>query len=196
MILFIPPPSLQISFEINMCYLHGVGVPQAVLVAVVEIMDRYELGEGLEAHVMNMTHGVCWPRMAGVTGHWPPTDTGGPRGSEEGVLSLCDGLSASPAAAPALETRPGLHSEELGITSLHSPFSWSICILFSCAYQREGVQILYYHWRNSQSLWHCLKNFIYNAMRNRIWHQATLIATIVGLKVQHLKRLDRDEYWE
>ena len=41
-----------------MCYLHGVGVPQAVLVAVVEIMDGHELGEGLEAHVMNMAD-VC-----------------------------------------------------------------------------------------------------------------------------------------
>ena len=37
-----------------MCYLHRVGVPQTVLVAVVEIVDRYQLGQGLEAHVMHV----------------------------------------------------------------------------------------------------------------------------------------------
>ena len=166
MILFIPP-SLQRSFKINMCYLHGVGVPQAVLVAVVEIMDGHELGEGLEAHVMNMAD-VCWPRMAGVTGHWPSADTGGHRGAQERVLSLRDGLCSSP-AAPALETGPGLHCEVRSEMrhghhvvgnweSLHFSFFLINLILFRYAYQREGVQI--HHWRNSQSLWHCLKNFI------------------------------------
>ena len=41
-----------------MCYLHRVGVPQTVLVAVVEIMDRHQLRQGLEAHVMYMAR-VC-----------------------------------------------------------------------------------------------------------------------------------------
>ena len=73
-------------------YLHGVGVTEAVLVAVVELLH---LAEGLEAEV----HGVAVPLP-------------GPRQPEPGVEQrglAGDNLGAAP-AAPALEAGPGLHT--------------------------------------------------------------------------------------
>ena len=114
MIFFIP----HLVYSINICYLHGVGVPQTVLVAVVEILDRHQLGEGLEAHVMH---------VAMVTG--PQGDTGDPWRSEERILGLRNCLRA-PGPAPALETGPGLHGEvgsEVRITLI---ITWNLNHLF------------------------------------------------------------------
>ena len=93
-------------------YLHGVGVTEAVLVAVVELLH---LAEGLEAEV----HGVAVPLP-------------GPRQPEPGVEQrglAGDDLGAAP-AAPALEAGPGLHTPAAAAAS-HG-HQWSLELHCCC----------------------------------------------------------------